>query len=666
MAELPTAEEMTASTTTEAQFKEALRVLLNNAVSKDLLNQVIANKASIFQTKSDLDDALATAEDQSYAQVVADEDEALNSFYQKVGNAWVVAWNPLTLSLAKLDEAVVDLKDYSDSADNALEANLLSLINAFTRNLSKDTVVDGDGNKYLFSVLSDSLSKILFGITSNAEMSLGDVFLKKDDTQWLVSDGVGRAFLRYKDNAFYFMNYRIDFDGLGLFQITDEVGRCLFRVSKKGTIYPPISSESDVELSVPIERSFTITPTGQWKVSDVNHIVFYGQSLSRDGGNPVPALTTTQPYNNLMMAGGVITTADEPTYVSDAMAPLVETDYETIASPATNGISARYDEIYGSTDLPVFLASSTGSGGRTVKQLSKGRSWYSGTLQVIEDAKAICDAEDKSYANFGYVWIQGEADAATNQAIYVEDVRKLKQDFDQDILNITGQDFLPTMFISQVANHRRYGNTKMRVALSQLNMANEYDDIVLVAPNYMFPHTLDDHIHLTNEGYWLFGQYIARAMFETLFIRKKWKPLQPSWVKWQGTQIVVGGWNVRGDTLVLDDALTTLAPNFGFDLFDQDTQLLIDIISSVAVTAFDEITITLSENAPANATLSCGKGRDTEMGGSYGGPINGARTNVRDNQGDYEQVTSPTSTVHALHNMSVMWQHNRKNGFNVI
>lgn len=575
----------------------------------------------------------------------------------------------------KKNEAIQVASDDAQSKANTaldeaklLDDVLLHLIkNVFKNNrLSLDTVFDEEANKYLLSVFNEALDQIMFGITSNAELSLGDLFLKRDADQFYVSDHAGKVYFRYKNGKIYFNNLVVDTASSNLLLLTDESGKTLFRLSKKGQVYFANLGDATGSASESEKLFQAITLTGQWKIADVNHLVFYGQSLSRDGGNPIPALTTSQPFHNLMMAGGVITTAYESTYISDSVAPLIETTYETIASPTTNGISERYVATYGATDLPVFLASSTGKGGQTVKNLSKGTSWYSGTLQVIKDAKAICDAENKSYSNLGYVWIQGEANAATNQAIYIEDVRKLKQDFDRDILAITGQDFLPSMFISQVANHRRYGNKTMRVALAQLNMSNENEDIVLVAPNYMFPHTPDDHIHLTNEGYWLFGQYIARAMFETLFTRKKWKPLQPTWVTWSGTQIVIGGWNIRGDTLVLDDALTALAPNFGFDLFTQDTQELIDIISNVEVTAFDEITITLSENAPINATLSCGKGRDTEMGGSYGGSINGARTNVRDNHGDYEQVASPTATLHALHNMSVMWQYNRKQGFNAI
>ena len=113
------------------------------AIAKAYSDTLIENKASIFQTKSELDSALTTAEDQSYAQVVADEDEALNSFYQKIGGEWVVSWNPLAAVAtvdAKLDNEIVDRrslikKDNRDglflSDQNGFTVQLLDLIDNF-------------------------------------------------------------------------------------------------------------------------------------------------------------------------------------------------------------------------------------------------------------------------------------------------------------------------------------------------------------------------------------------------------------------------------------------------------------------------------------------------------------------------------------------------------
>lgn len=545
-------------------------------------------------------------------------------------------------------------------------------IEKVTENLlvSTNKIVNEDGDKLALSVISEMLNKILFGITNNGGMQIGDLFLKELNNQWMLADGAGRSFLRYKDGQFYFLNYKITISGSG-FMVLDQTGKAIFRVSKNGTIY------ATKYQNIPQPKNLTnyqISDTGQFKETDVTHELVYGQSLSVSTSSAIPIQSTTQEYNNLMFAGGVRLRVSDSDFNASDFSPLVESVKETPCSGICNGLSKRFTNTFSKLNAPEqkFLGTTTGDGGKSVLYLSpiedggnSAPSRYIETIESVRLAKKLCDSKGMSYSVGSYNWVQGENDSNTPLYQYSIRLRNLKQRLDQDILEITGQRYRPVMVMAQTAGHRRYARSYFGPCLSQLNISKNYDDMVLAVPIYQLPHS-DDNLHLTGVGAWLMGQYIARASFNTRYLNDKWKPLQPSWVEWKATEIIIGGWNPKGTTLVLDDALCAMTDNFGFDLFKPDNTL-IDIIAGVELMDSKTIKITLSQEAPIDARLSCGRGRDYMNNPNYGGPITGARTNIRDNHGDFDQVVNPLDgTIHKLHNASVMWQYDRQNGFNSI
>lgn len=622
MAELPTAEEMTASTTTEAQFKAALTVLLNNAVSKDLLNQVVANKASIFQTKIDLDSALATAENQSYAQVVADEDEALNSFYQKVDDVWAVSWNPLAQFLQKVADAIIKANKYTDDE----VANLGIQSGVFT---------DENGLRFPFPILLDD--EIFAGWKENGDAVFPNFEIKQtDDNSIVLCDETGRTFVKLSEAG-------IEAEGLAKNQPTNNFKNLDF------------------------DNDFT----------DINYVAVYGQSLSRE--TVANAITTTQPFQNIMLKSGVWTRYNDTGYDKTEYIPMVEgvgTTGETPVSSICNGIVSRYVSEMPNYPVPVFAGATHGWGNRSIKRLSKsGQGWwtdgfYERMLQQLTDNKTLADSLGKTFSIQGFVYNQGQKDAqegtsderaTPNQYEYVHLLTRLRKHFSADVKAITGQDFSPIVVLNQICSHLHTGTTvTMQISLIQAQICRTSDNFVMAYPDYILKKQ-SDNMHLTPESCWLGGQYTARALHQAIYRHQKFQPLEPINVQLSNNKILVTYNN--STQLRISTELCKLAENFGFDIWRSGV-VVENMISKVRVVGFNQIEITLNDNLQINDQICYARGRKSTPAVSADALT--SRGNVLDSAGFNDVVTSPLGNKFKLHNASLMWQWSQKDGLNSI
>ncbi|POA86940.1 hypothetical protein C1882_07775 [Pseudomonas sp. FW305-E2] len=404
--------------------------------------------------------------------------------------------------------------------------------------------------------------------------------------------------------------------------------------------------------------------------TDHKGIINYGQSLS-DGQNAQPSLSTVQEYGNLMLAGGVNVRPDEPGYVANRYAPLVEKDNgqrgETPVSGLCNGLVRRAIADGESAQNWVWVGAACGRGGKSVEQLSAaplGDGYYEKMVQMIKDCHATSVAMGKTYSVWAYTWDQGESNyvVGSNKSgyQYVENMMNIFDGLTREVaVKVIGQTFRPYTFTYQVAAHRKYELDNMSIALAQWRLSRQRPDVVVVVPAYILP-TGSDTLHLTNEASWLLGEYRSRAMYETMIRRSgKWRPLEPVSVEWKPEHIDIKFHVPRGE-LVLDDALAAMAPNFGFDIRESNV-LKTDIISTVSVINTDTVRILLTRPTSNNATVSYARGRDGDPKAS--GPVTGARGNLRDTHGLFNTVESPLGNTFALHNPCVMFQYDRSTGF---
>lgn len=404
------------------------------------------------------------------------------------------------------------------------------------------------------------------------------------------------------------------------------------------------------------------------------HVIGYGQSLSK-GVHSVPAISTTQPYGNLMPASGLMILPGEAGYNASSFVPLVETDAtsngsevgESPVSALLNGVVRRAVADGESPTDWVFVGSATGYGGRSVEALSPGGDTgnFEKTVQLVRDCKVTTAGEQKSYSVWAYTWDQGEnnygAAAPTKSPYkYMQLQLNIFDEMTRQLVGVTEQKFRPFLFTYQCAAHRKYSKDFNGIALAQWRASRQRPDVVLAVPVYIMPVYSVDNLHLTNEGSWLLGEYRSRAMYETMVRREhKWRPLEPVSVDWKADHIDVK-FHVPSGELVLDNALCAAAVNSGFDVREANV-VVTNIISSVTVFSSDTVRIALSRSASADAVLSYARGRNGDPTAS--GPTRGPRGNLRDTHGLFDTVVSPLGNTFALHNPCVMFQYDRRTGF---
>ncbi len=432
------------------------------------------------------------------------------------------------------------------------------------------------------------------------------------------------------------------------------------------------SGPGDPEADSPVLFSVALELNQQQRTDHVG-VVNYGQSLSR--GPYQQPISITQPYSNLMLLSGTKVRAGEGDYNASGYAPLVEAvvtpDGESPIAALCNGVVRRAVDDGENQSSWVLVGSSPGMGGQSVEALSPGGApgmYYEKMVQTIKDQAALSASLGKTYSVWAYTWIQGEANysttgsgtTATKSAYqYTQLQLELFDGLSREVASITGQKFRPYLFTYQVGAHRKYSSDTMQIALAQWRASRMRPDVVLAAPAYIFP-VIGDNLHLTNEGSWLLGEYLSRAMYETMVRRNgKWRPLEPVSVDWADTYVDIKYHVPRGQ-LVLDTELAAIAPNFGFDLRESDV-VVVDLISSVIVTAPDTVRLVLNRPAAADAVLSYARGRAGDPTAS--GPVIGARGNLRDTHGLHDIAVSPLGNPFKMHNAGVMFDFNRKTGF---
>lgn len=357
----------------------------------------------------------------------------------------------------------------------------------------------------------------------------------------------------------------------------------------------------------------------------VNHLLFYGQSLSV-GAQGLPVLSTTQPYANITFAGGPRASAGN----YSAFKPLVEDALVAPDGSANRGETpcsgaAAWASTLGALHghMPadhVILASAAGHGGYRIDQLNKGTAWYNGTfLAHINGAKAL----QPNYALHAFAWVQGENDAVTGTqtpyATYRAALAQLQADIELDGKAISGQ-ISPVFCLSYQISYA--ARTWPDQALAQLDLAQKSDRFFLTTPCYHLPFA-SDQVHLSAVGYKWLGAYFGRAYKELVLdgVEPRW--LNPVSATRRGNVI-----RVRFDVPVLPLVLdtTSLAPttDHGFRVLDGASTAA---ISSISVSGSD---VLINLAAPPAGALTVRYGLDYLGDGLA--ITGGASGNLRDSE----------------------------------
>jgi hypothetical protein len=357
---------------------------------------------------------------------------------------------------------------------------------------------------------------------------------------------------------------------------------------------------------------------------DIHHVLGTGQSLSV-GTVGVPALTTTQPFTNLMFDGGVIPEKDLGSFVPLAEGDLipgsmmrVETHSAGFANLVTQLAGGKY----------TILVSQHGIGGEPYSALKKGgtREAYANGIAQATAGRDVAAALGKSYVVTAITNVHGETDHMIGNANYTHDLLEWQSDYDTDVRALTKQSEPIPMFESQISNWTKFGTPTSAIPAQQLAAhVQAPGKIVLVGAKYHLPY-VSDGIHLTNQGYRHMGEDYAKAYKRTILDGAPWEPLRPKTVTRSGDVITIV-FHVPSPPLVFDTKLVTDPGKMGFEYAD-DSGAAAPKIASVAIAGAHTVKVTLS----AAPTAANGRIRYAFTGtpGAAAGPTTGPRGNLRD------------------------------------
>jgi len=297
-----------------------------------------------------------------------------------------------------------------------------------------------------------------------------------------------------------------------------------------------------------------------------------------------PAISTSQPYNNLMLTPGVEGT-------SAPLIPLVESgqgeggNVETISSGMANTLHALENLV---SPITVGLHAHSGT---AYSGLKKGTSWYNkGMTQASVTKTYIENTLGGIYRPLAITSIHGESDyVAGTGANYENDLTEWQSDYQNDLNALTGRSDTIPLFINQM-NSAPTGT----IADAELSAhINNPGKVILVEPKYQY-HYRSDKLHMdVNTQEKQMGEMFAKVMSKVLFKGQTWNPLMPSSITRSGNIITIS-YQIPYGTLAIDTTNVAARPSNGFE-FAQTGGNSVSISSVELINNNSQVKITLSD-----------------------------------------------------------------------
>jgi len=361
--------------------------------------------------------------------------------------------------------------------------------------------------------------------------------------------------------------------------------------------------------------------------ADVYMIPCYGQSLSVNGGGGPSTFGYTEP---LMHDVGL-----NNTNIQDMCAGTAE-GFRLMAKHCGFELPESFK----------IIGCRGGTGGVSVKQLSKGSKYYSNVINSVKEAKASCDRAGLRMIVPCFTWTQGEEDMRAggrpadygegefDPFTYKQRLKRLIDDFNVDIKEITGQTEDVLCISYQVASHNVYARYP-RIALQQQELALEDDRVILAKMMYDLDYVtegkdLKTQVHAPAASYRYMGNMYGIAAFRACVLREKVSFFHPIEHRVEGDRIYIR-FEVPCKPLQLDTLSVNPLPdgNYGFQIY------------RVNELSGNNGSIARGETEIKRVELV---GEDTLLLTLSGPPIKGERLTYGIN-GDYWQNVSGTRTL---------------------
>lgn len=371
-------------------------------------------------------------------------------------------------------------------------------------------------------------------------------------------------------------------------------------------------------------------------------IISTGQSLAV--GATSEAITTSQPYGNLMLldSGAVYPVDGSP--ASWSAVPLVEPhrmnvsgtfstnfDYphnicrlvsdtgpggETPHSGMGNSISKAWNDRTGGAYVTAHTA--VGVGGFALIYLNQGTPSFDAALSETAVYKALSITAGKTYGVGAVLLTHGESDTTLATSDYGAQVHDLWSDYNTDIKAITGQVSDIVLLASQQSSVKGGGHDSVSIQLWRAG--RDYPgEVVCTGPKYGYSYAADG-VHMPAGSYARLGEKSGEVFDLIVNQGAAWKPLGPNAASRVGNVITVD-FDVPNAPLAWDAHLpaphqasnTAWANGKGFEVTDAGGQV------SITSAAIVGSSVVLTLGSTPSGTVSVAYAATADDGGNYGG-----------------------------------------------
>lgn len=507
-----------------------------------------------------------------------------------IGGDWAIGnntWNGSILKKSEYDPTQ-KMKLYSDNVGEKIKNEVSGSLTEFEFYLRNNDIVPvlvGDNGAV---VLGYSKSKnILVGLgvekkdffDTYSEVANTEIYNGESQLLPLITGSNGEIVLAYSKNENVLVG--LGFEKKDFFNAYAEIAQTEIYAGSEDNLIPLITgSNGGIILGFsPTENKLVGLFDQNEKLvelTDLNQFLFYGQSLSL-GGQGTPAISTSQPQQNLTLTGG-----SHPTGFT-SLVPLFENNSESPCSGAANFASVLA-RIQNGIEHSI-VSSTAGVSDAPLHTLVKGTNAYTNMLKQITAVKNFKGESSHSVKAFG--WLQGEANLRDLIAMdtYEQDLKAHFENMQNDAVAITGQSIKPKIITYQLST--RIGLSDV-VCKTHLNLCKQ-KITAIATPTYHLDYVADG-VHLTNVGYKWIGAYFGRAYKQWVVDNKHPDYLEPLSAELVSNKVILT-FKVPQSPLVLDTTNLAITTDHGFLVKSAGSKLTITNI----VAKENTLEISLSE-----------------------------------------------------------------------
>ena len=332
---------------------------------------------------------------------------------------------------------------------------------------------------------------------------------------------------------------------------------------------------------------------------EYQHLIVYGQSLST-AHQSWPPLSTVNVAKNYMIGNQVWINYGNTGFTQ--LKPLIS----NVAASTADRVKARSSLILGENPIVgavnhiqlktngqyKFIASSCGSGGLSIEQLSK--EYYSPTYyKNFTNALSYASYLSSSIHCPAIIWMQGEynyttpdgctgltagSKPTTDRNTYKSFLLKLRDNMQNDVMTKYKQSDKPLFITYQVGGQYSRGK-EITIGMAQLDAANENEDIVCAGPIYPVS---DRGGHLDSNGYRWYGEMLGKVYYRTKILGQDFIPLQPMEIsRTDDPKVLNIKFYVPKPPLVFDELLIKKITDYGFEVYDNNVKETIQSVTIV-------------------------------------------------------------------------------------